>query len=36
MEVPQIQDFNVSNTNIIQWNSKGIANKNAELMEIIS
>ena len=32
----QIQDLSSSSTNIIQCNSKGIANEKAELMELIS
>ena len=33
---PQFQDFSISNTNVIQSNSQGIANKTAELMDLIS
>ena len=33
---PQIQDFSISSTSIIQWNIQGIGNKNAELDDLIA
>ena len=32
----QIQDFCISSTSVIQWNSQGIVNKKAELLDLIS
>ena len=33
---PQIQDFNIPSTNIIQWNIQGIANKKEVLVDLIA
>ena len=31
---PQIQDFSISSTNVIQWNNQGISNKKVEIIDI--
>ena len=32
----QIQDFSISSTKIIQWSIQGIANRKAELVDLIA
>ena len=33
---PKIQDFIISSTNVLQWNSQGITNKKADLVDLKS